>query len=94
MANMLHITLLYDFYCELLTKKQRQIFEMHYFNDLSFNEIAGELYVSSQAVNDILKRTEKHLLNYEEKLNLLDKHNKRKEEVNKIISLLECLSDI
>ena len=67
MDDILQLTLLYDFYGELLTEKQKQVYELHYQNDLSLTEIGEELSISRQAVRDQLKRTEKILLDYEEK---------------------------
>ena len=65
MDDILQLTLLYDFYGELLTEKQKQVYELHYQNDLSLTEIGEELSISRQAVRDQLKRTEKILLDYE-----------------------------
>ena len=63
MDEILHLTLLYDFYGELLTEKQKQVFDLHYQDDLSLSEIGEELSISRQAVRDQLKRTEKILMN-------------------------------
>ena len=68
MDKILFLTMLYDFYGELLTDKQRETFELHYLNDLSLFEISSQYDISRQAVLDSLKRTEKSLLHYEEKL--------------------------
>ena len=73
MDDILQLTLLYDFYGELLTEKQKQVYELHYQNDLSLTEIGEELSISRQAVRDQLKRTEKILLDYEEKLQLVSR---------------------
>ena len=59
MDDILQLTLLYDFYGELLTEKQKQVYELHYQNDLSLTEIGEELSISRQAVRDQLKRTRK-----------------------------------
>ena len=48
--------LLYDFYGELLTKHQRQIYERIVYDNLSLGEIAQEEGVSRQAVHDIVRR--------------------------------------
>ena len=48
--------LLYDFYGELLTKHQRQIYERIVYDNLSLGEIAQEEGISRQAVHDIVKR--------------------------------------
>lgn len=52
MDEILHLTLLYDFYGELLTEKQKQVFDLHYQDDLSLSEIGEELSISRQAVRD------------------------------------------
>ena len=86
--NVLRTALLYDFYSELLTEKQQQVFELYYFNDLSLNEIAEEMEVTAQAVSDLLKRTAKHLENYEEKLNLVDKGLEVQKSIEALITVI------
>ncbi|BDV02242.1 MAG: hypothetical protein HPAVJP_1310 [Candidatus Hepatoplasma vulgare] len=58
----------YDQYKNLLTEKQRNVFEKYYFKDYSMQEIAEMLNITKPAVNDLLKRTEKILKKYYEKL--------------------------
>ena len=65
--------LLFDFYGPLLTQKQSMIWDLHYQEDYSLSEIAVEEGISRQAVYDILKRTEKILQDYENKLKLIEK---------------------
>ena len=62
---------LYDFYHELLTKKQATYLDLYYAEDYSLGEIAEQFSVSRQAVYDNIKRTEKTLVKYEEKLQLI-----------------------
>ncbi|BDV03713.1 MAG: hypothetical protein HPPSJP_4340 [Candidatus Hepatoplasma scabrum] len=64
----------YDFYKLLLTKKQQQLFEFYYFEDFSLTEIATVLDINRNSVYDILKRAEKNLLFFEEKLKLSEKN--------------------
>lgn len=59
--------LLYDYYGELLTKRQRECFELRYNQDLSLAEIGEELGISRQGVHDNLSRTEAQLQRMEEK---------------------------
>ncbi|WP_352401165.1 YlxM family DNA-binding protein [Anaerotignum sp.] len=89
MDEILKLTLLYDFYGELLTEKQKQVFEMHYQNDLSLSEIGEELSISRQAVRDQLKRTEKILIQYEEKLRLVERFQEQQRAVRKMKSILD-----
>ena len=63
----LEMTLLYDYYGELLTERQRMCFELYHDQDLSLAEIAQELKVSRQGVYDNLSRAEAILRNMEEK---------------------------
>ena len=63
----LQMTLLFDYYGELLTERQRMCFDLRHNQDLSLAEIAQELNVSRQGVHDNLSRAEALLLNMEEK---------------------------
>lgn len=67
---------LYDLYGNLLTDKQKSYFEDYYFMDLSITEIAENYGISRNGVFDQLKRVNKLLEEYEEKLNLLSKYSK------------------
>ena len=63
----LEMTLLFDYYGDLLTDRQRECFDLRYNQDLSMTEIAQELGVSRQGVFDNLSRAEALLRNMEEK---------------------------
>ena len=63
----LEMTLLFDYYGELLTQRQRMVFDLRHNQDLSLGEIAAELQVSRQGVHDNLNRAEALLRNMEEK---------------------------
>jgi predicted DNA-binding protein YlxM (UPF0122 family) len=63
----LEMTLLFDYYGDLLTERQKLCFDMRYNQDLSLSEIALELNVSRQGVYDNLNRAEALLKNMEEK---------------------------
>ena len=89
MKEILQLTLLYDFYGELLTEKQKLVYEMYYQNDLSLSEIGQELSISRQAVRDQLKRAEKILQNYEKKLQLVERFLKQKIAVKQIKNIIE-----
>lgn len=76
--------LLYDFYGELLTEHQRQVYEAVVYEDLSLAEIAAEQGISRQGVHDIVKRCDKMLLEYEEKLKLVARFMKIQKQVQEI----------
>ncbi|MFD1360311.1 putative DNA-binding protein [Lentibacillus salinarum] len=71
------VNYLFDFYQSLLTPKQRRYMDMYYREDYSLGEISELLQVSRQAVYDNIRRTEKMLESYENKLGLYDKFQKR-----------------
>ena len=77
MDEILHLTLLYDFYGELLTEKQKQVFDLHYQDDLSLSEIGEELSISRQAVRDQLK------------LGLVARFQAQKKSVREMLDILQ-----
>ncbi len=64
---------LYDTYGILLTEKQRIYFESYYYDDLSITEISSNNEISRNAVFDQLKRVNQILIEYENKLRMVDK---------------------
>ena len=85
--------LLYDFYGELLTQHQRQIYEDAVYNDMSLAEIADIQGISRQGVHDLLKRCDKILEDYEQKLHLVERFACVKERVTQISRLTEELEE-
>lgn len=83
----IELAYLYDFYGELLNEHQRQIYEDFVLNDLSLGEIAAEEGISRQGVHDLIKRCSKKLQDYEEKLHLVEKFLRVKEDVAQIHTL-------
>ena len=79
--------LLYDFYGELLTEHQKNIYEAAILEDYSLSEIAEMYGISRQGVHDLVKRCDKILLQYEEKLKLVHKFTLTKELVSQIEEL-------
>ena len=71
--NVQQKNMLFDFYGNLLTEKQREIFIRHYMDDLSLAEIGQLNDITPQAVADLLKRAAAHLEKYEKKLGLIGK---------------------
>ncbi len=84
--DILELTLLFDFYSMLLTEKQRDIFDMYFNLDYSLQEIANTLDISRQTVFNTIKSCKTNLYSFEEKLGLIDRHNKIKDDVSKSIS--------
>jgi len=72
MDKILEKTLLYDYYGELLTEHQREIYENVVFNDMSLSEAAEEYGISRQGVHDLIRRCNETLAQYEEKLHMVE----------------------
>lgn len=84
MEKLVEQGLLYDFYGELLTEHQREIYEDAVFQDMSLSEIAEEHGISRQGVHDLIKRCDKLLLGYEKKLHLMERFSRIKEKIEQI----------
>ena len=93
MEKIVKQALLYDFYGELLTEHQKSIYEEVVVNDFSLSEIAEEFGISRQGVHDLIKRCNKILTDYEEKLHLVEKFIETKEMVNHINQLARDYTD-
>ena len=89
MNEILEQALLYDFYGELLTSHQKEIYEQFVLEDLSLSEIAEDAGISRQGVHDLIKRCNKTLEGYEAKLHLVEKFLSIKEKVHRMNELLE-----
>lgn len=82
---------LYDFYGELLTQHQRQVYEQVVFEDLSASEVARAAGISRQGVHDMIRRCERILEEYESKLHLVEKFLHIRSNVQRI---QECTDSI
>ena len=80
-------TMLYDFYGELLTEHQKEIYEDVVLQDYSISEVAEEKGISRQGVHDLIRRCDRILAGYEEKLHLVEKFRHAKQEVSRIEQL-------
>lgn len=87
------VSVLYDYYQELLTKTQQNIIELYFNYDLSLSEIAEEIGISRQAVYDHIKRSEKLLFEYEEKLQMVQGDRRRREKLKEILGEVKSLQD-
>ena len=94
MSKNLSISLLMDFYGQLLTPKQLEALEYYYNDDLSLAEIADQMIISRQGVRDFIKRGEKQLLEFEDKLGLAEKFEKIKSKIEEIDTLADNLAYI
>lgn len=89
MSKNLKISMLLDFYGELLTEKQRLALVYYYDEDCSLFEIAETMSVSRQGARDFIKRGEQQLLEFEEKLGLAEKFMRINQLADEIVSISE-----
>ena len=88
MEKNMELSLLLDFYGELLTEKVRTATEMYYNDDLSLSEIALDMGITRQGVRDLIKRAEQNLYSFEEKLGLYKRFIKTQEGLEKLKEML------
>lgn len=93
MPKNLDISLLLDFYGDMLTPKQREAAELYHNEDLSLAEIAQHLDITRQGVRDSIKRAEFQLMDYEDKLGLHARFLEMKDGLSEISELAEGLVD-
>lgn len=83
----LSIAYLLDFYGDVLSERKREVLDDYYNSDLSLAEIAGNLGISRQGVREMIKKAEKELLFYEEKLQLATRFRKAGEHAATLLTL-------
>ncbi len=87
------VSLLYDFYGQLLSKRQQEVMSLYYEENLSLSEIAEEFSISRQGVHDALKNAEKSLHQYEAKLGLVSRFENSRRAVEMIDRQIEAVID-
>jgi len=90
MEKLLHDTLLYDFYADLLTDKQKDIYHLYFCEDLSLSEIGEKLGISRQAVNFSLKQARRSFDLMEDALGLVRRHLAARNRIDALRASIEC----
>ena len=93
MEKKVQIGMLCEIYGKLLTKKQDSILNDYANEDLSLTEIAENNNITRQAVNDIVKKGENKLLEYEQKLGIMKKTINQENQIQNILSELSKITD-
>ena len=88
MEKNVEISMLWEIYGKLLTNKQYEIIDNYYNDDLSLSEIAENSEITRQAVRDILKKGEKKLFEYEEKLGIMRRMLNQEKRIEKALEEL------
>ena len=80
----MHISLLLDFYGDILSERRQEMTSLYYNDDLSLSEIADICGISRQGVRDAIKKSEAELLNLEEKLGLAGRYEELRAQISRI----------
>ena len=89
MEKIVEIGMLFDYYGRLLTQKQYEMIDQYYHEDFSLTEIAEIHDITKQAVSENIKRAEKKLYDYEDKLALVDRNRKERQQIEEALKKLE-----
>jgi predicted DNA-binding protein YlxM (UPF0122 family) len=88
----LMMTMLLDFYGDMLTPRQQSCFSMYYNEDLSLAEIAEQMQISRQGVRDLIVRAEAALTEAEEKIGLVRRFSERRPVLDRMETVLRALA--
>ncbi|MBQ2829482.1 MAG: YlxM family DNA-binding protein [Oscillospiraceae bacterium] len=88
------MTMLYDFYGELLTDRQKEFYDLYYNEDLSLSEIAENYGISRQGVRDVIVRAEGIMTDIEDKTGLVKRFMQLQGHVTQITSAAEEIERI
>lgn len=86
-------TLLFDFYGELLTDRQKELYQLYQLDDLSLGEISEQLSISRQGVHDAIKRCNTQLAHFEDKLQLVHRYIRNKHRAEQIYALAKIIQE-
>ena len=93
MDKHIEVSILWEIYGKLLTKKQYDVLNDYYNNDLSLSEIAENNKISRQGVRDIIKKGENKLFDYEEKLKIMEKNTKNERTIQLVLAQLSKIQE-
>ena len=88
------MTMLYDFYGELLTDRQKEFFDLYYNEDLSLAEIAENAGISRQGVRDVIVRAEGIMQEVEDKTGLIRRFEQMRSHLDAIRTAAEEVKTI
>ncbi|WHH59420.1 YlxM family DNA-binding protein [Petroclostridium sp. X23] len=94
MSKNLEVSILYDFYKELLTDKQADVIDLYYNQDLSLSEISEHMNITRQGVRDCIKRGEKILFDLEERLGLASRFLSIQQKIKMVNETIQHIEDI
>jgi len=83
------LSMLLDFYGELLSERKQSVLALYYNEDFSLAEIADEIGISRQGARELIKKAEEELRHFEEKLGLVERFEEAKHRIATIRTLGE-----
>lgn len=78
------MTMLFDFYGEILTERQKEFYDLYYNEDLSLGEIAENYGITRQGVRDVIMRAEATLTELEDKTGLIKRFHAMREQLEQL----------
>lgn len=87
--NIEYQSMLFDFYGALLNDSQNEVMALYHEDNLSLSEIAEDLGMSRQAVHYTLKKAEKALAGYEDKLGLVSEYQRNQQLADKARQIIQ-----
>ena len=88
------MTMLFDFYGELLTDRQKEFYDLYYNEDLSLSEIAENYGISRQGVRDVIVRAENYMTEIEDKTGLIKRFMQLQPHVEKIVDAAQQIKQL
>lgn len=88
------MTMLFDFYGEVLTPRQKEFFDLYYNEDLSLAEIAENYGISRQGVRDVIVRAEAIMTDLEDKTGLMKRFMLMQQQVQAIFDAAEKIQTV
>ena len=85
------MAMLFDFYGELLTDRQKEFYDLYYNEDLSLAEIAENYGITRQGVRDVIVRAEAILTETEDKTGIIRRYYKMQEQIQIMEHALDAL---
>lgn len=89
-----HMTMLFDFYGEVLTPRQKEFYDLYYNHDLSLSEIAQNANITRQGVRDVIVRGEHILLELEEKTGIIARFHTMRSQFDELEQIAGRLSTL
>ena len=88
------MTMLFDFYGELLTERQKEFYELYYDEDLSLSEIAENYGISRQGVRDVIVRAEAYMTEIEDKTGLVKRFMQMVPRLDRIAEAADAIKKL